>query len=353
MDTGRQQGGGRSYEWERLRSLLASIESGGLGSLTDQELADLPGLYRKALSDLSLLRSRNDSPLMVQELSYLCNKAHGVIYQRRRGKGVSLWVYLRDVLPWTVRRCSAYIWVAAGIMAVFAVLGWLHYALNPELAHNNLAAVGPNLLKEWEQGLRGAQEMADLRLAAQIPEGMRTFAAFQITLNNIIVGTNAFVFGIAGGVPAAISMGFNGYLLGAVAYLYFNTPAGIEINLPLYFIAGIAPHGGIELPAICVAGGAGLMLGLSWLFPGQRTRKRALAEAARKAGRLALVTMLTLLAAGAIEGFITPLYPPQGVDFTLWFWLKIAFGLVVFALWLLWLLAGGRGPRARNLMARL
>lgn len=336
----------RAPEWERLRELLARVQRSGLGSLSEAELWELPSLYRKSISDLSLLRSRGGSPQLEQELTHLCNSAHGVIYQGATDqRRVTVLGYLWVELPRTVRRRSAYILVSAAIMTLFAVIGWVHVGINRPLAESVLS---PQLVGGFHASLRAAREMADLRLAAQIPVEERMGASVQITLNNIGVSIRAFLFGIFGGVLTIIILAFNGYLLGVIAYLYWFTDPGIEINLPLYFIAGIAPHGGIELPSICLAGAGGMLLGFSWVFPGARTRGAALREAATDAWRLLVVTVLTLLVAGAIEGFITPLLPPWGVPLELWFWFKIVIGLLVLAAWLAWLLLGGRETAPRR-----
>lgn len=335
--------GGRAAEWEQLRRLLGVVERGGLAGLSDEELWELPGLYRRTLSDLSLQRSSGTSPQLIQELSQLCGKAHAVIYRsvaRRRGPGL-LHTVIHE-LPRAVRRNSRMVLGAAALMTLFMLIAWFTCTANPTLAEDVLGMFRPNMLREWQTALQTASEQQDLRLAAQIEPGERSFAAVAITYNNIQVGVNAFVLGIAGGVPSLVMLAFNGYLLGAVAFLYFQTPPGFDVNLPLYFIAGIAPHGAIELPAICLAAAAGMLLGFSWVFPGQRSRGAALRLAAREAGRLVAVCALTLLVAGMIEGYVTPLNPPAAVSLELWQWGKIAFGALVFALWLAWLLAGGR-----------
>jgi len=338
-----QPGEQRSREWLRLRELLLRVEAGSLAALSDEELWELPSLYRRALSDLSLLRSNGAAPHVLTDLGQLCNRAHSVIYRgtARRGR-LSVLGFITADLPRTVRRRAGYIWAAAAVLVLFGVIGYVSCLLNTDLAESVLGAFQPNMLREWQTTLETADKQEQLRLAAQIEESQRSFAAVAITFNNIKVGVTAFVLGIAGGLPTIIALAFNGFLLGAVAFLYFVTPPGFEINLGMYFLAGIAPHGSIELPAICVAGGAGMLLGFSWLFPGQRSRGEALREAARDSGRLVAACALTLVVAGLIEGFITPLPPPSVVPADLWFWAKIIFGGCVFALWLLWLLSGGR-----------
>jgi uncharacterized membrane protein SpoIIM required for sporulation len=334
----------RSREWDKLRHLVGRANALGLGALSEDELWELPSLYRKTLSDLSLLRSRGSAPELTQELGQLCNQAHAIVYRgtaHRRGTGVA--AYILEELPRAVRQHVRYVLAAGAIMTLFAVLGWLHCASDRTLAETVLS---PKMVGSIQSNLAAARKQADLGLAAQIPREERSMMAAAITANNIGVGVRAFVFGIAGGVPTLIILAFNGYMLGAIGYLYFHTAPGIAINLPLYFIAGIAPHGSIELPAICLASAAGMLLGFSWLFPGLKRRGEALRTAARDALKLLAACAVTLVVAGTLEGFVTPMLPPTGLDLNTWFWIKIAIGCTIFTIWLLWLSLGGRAKAA-------
>lgn len=339
---------GHTRDWGRLRELLAKAQRGGPGALTEQELWDLPSLYRRAISDLSLLRSGQRDPHLEQELTQICNAAHGLIYRRTaKSGGVNAWQHVAYELPAAVQRNRGFVWLAALAMTLFAVLGFVHAAINPRLAETVL---GPRMSAGIQTSLEAAREQSDLGLAAQIKPSERIAAWLQITLNNWGVSFRAALFGIAGGLITFIIVAFNGYMLGVVAYIYMYTSPGIDINLPLYFWAGIAPHGSIELPAITIAGAAGMLLGLSWLFPGQRSRGEALRFALADFWKLVQVCLLTLIAAGLIEGFVTSLYPPRCVPFEVWGWAKIAFGCVVFGLWCVWLSSKPRlvGTRAAS-----
>ncbi|MCC7479594.1 stage II sporulation protein M [bacterium] len=334
----------RAPEWQRLRELLSrAAGNSGLQNLTEQELWELPSLYRKALSDLSLIRSARIPGTVEQELSQLCNQAHSLIYagtQRKRSAGAMH--YLMVELPQTARRQSRLILFAALVMSLFAALGFIHSLAQPEVAE---AVMGPYILGYYQAQLEGAREEADLQLAAQIAPEERPSAWLYITINNIMVSFNALMYGVLGGVPSIFVLAFNGYMVGALGYVYFNSDPGIDINLPLYFIAGIAPHGSIELPAICIAAAAGMLLGFSWVFPGGRPRGQAFREAVPDALRLIMICVVTLIVAGVIEGFITPLRSPAGVPLNLWFAAKIAVGLVIFGFWLIWLSQGGQSGR--------
>jgi len=68
----------------------------------------------------------------------------------------------------------------------------------------------------------------------------------------------------------------------------------------------VAPHSVLELPAIFIAGGAGLRLAYGLLFPGFLPRRVSLAKAGNEAVKLLLGTIPMLVIAGVIEGFVSP-----------------------------------------------
>jgi stage II sporulation SpoM-like protein len=72
-------------------------------------------------------------------------------------------------------------------------------------------------------------------------------------------------------------------------------------------LAFVAPHGVLELSAICVAGGAGLLIAAGLLLPGDVTRRAALAANSRRAMRLIAASSLLLIFAGALEGMVSPI----------------------------------------------
>jgi hypothetical protein len=79
-------------------------------------------------------------------------------------------------------------------------------------------------------------------------------------------------------------------------------------------IAFIAPHGVLELFAICVAGGAAFLIAAGLLLPGNRSRRSALVENGRRAIRLIGVSTLLLVVAGTLEGLVSPIewWPIEG-----------------------------------------
>jgi uncharacterized membrane protein SpoIIM required for sporulation len=99
----------------------------------------------------------------------------------------------------------------------------------------------------------------------------------------------------------------------------------------------VAPHGVLELPAIFIAGGAGLVLGKGILFPGTLPRRDSVAEAGGEAIKLLLGALPLLVIAGVVEGFISPTAAPVVA--------KFAIAVSLFVLLVLYLARGWR-PRA-------
>jgi len=96
----------------------------------------------------------------------------------------------------------------------------------------------------------------------------------------------------------------------------------------------VAPHGVLELPAIFIAGGAGLEIARGMLFPGILPRREALARAGGRASRLLLGSIPLLLIAGSIEGFFSPTAAPAGLKFSL--------AILLAGALLTWLFGAGR-----------
>jgi uncharacterized membrane protein SpoIIM required for sporulation len=125
--------------------------------------------------------------------------------------------------------------------------------------------------------------------------------ASQIISNNIQVTIAAFGFGVTAGIGTLLLLLLNGVSLGGVVGLYQSK--GI-LGLLLAFVA---PHGVLELSAVCIAGGAGLLIAAALVLPGARTRRAALADNSRRAMRLITASTLFLIVAGSLEGLVSPI----------------------------------------------
>ena len=83
---------------------------------------------------------------------------------------------------------------------------------------------------------------------------VKPLASSAIMTNNLSVSFAAFAGGMLAGIGTVYMMMFNGVLMGVIAVACHR--AGMSLSLWSF----IAPHGALELPAIFIAGGAGLLL---------------------------------------------------------------------------------------------
>lgn len=119
----------------------------------------------------------------------------------------------------------------------------------------------------------------------------------QLSANNWLVAVGTAFSGLAFAVPAITNLIFNGLIIGAVAGL----------TAPSAFVALVAPHGIIELPALIISGGVGLHLGrVGW------SGLRGIWSADEIAGELEQAYYIVLglapvfVIAAFIEAFLTP-----------------------------------------------
>lgn len=133
------------------------------------------------------------------------------------------------------------------------------------------------------------------------PDASAQVSAFIIT-HNVQIAIMVFAGGIVTlGIFTIWEISLNGLMLGGLAALFTRAGYGPD------FWATIAPHGVIELTAIQIAGGAGLLIAAGVFYPGRLRRRDAISENGRRAGILIGGVVGMLCVAGMIEGFFSPL----------------------------------------------
>jgi uncharacterized membrane protein SpoIIM required for sporulation len=228
--------------------------------------------------------------------------AHNLLY---RDRGMPLRTALRFLfteVPREIRRSAGAIALAATLLFGPALVAGVAVARTPDLAQRMLPA---GMLRRAEDGVRRAREGEGY---IDDPQLLRPVMASSIVANNVQVSFAAFAGGVTGGLLSALLIVANGISLGSVVGLYASKGIG------LLLLAFVAPHGVLELFAICVAGGAGFLIAGALILPGASTRRRALVESSRRAVRLVAASTLLLLVAGSIEGLISPIewWPLEG-----------------------------------------
>lgn len=283
--------------WADFAKRLADAQKGGLRKLSESQVREFVAQYRELTSDLARLRTatRGIESAELFYLNRLVANAHSLLYRRKSLSLQRVVDFLFGEVPAEIRRSWIPI-VVAGLM-LFAPMA---IAARAVVLHPAVAAqlLPPAMLQRAEDGVLAAKAGKGY---IEDPQVLRPAFASRILTNNVQVSFMAFAFGITAGVLTALVLVMNGISIGAMFGLYASKNIG---NLLLAFVA---PHGVLELSAITFAGGAGMLLAAAILIPGERSRRRALAENGRRSIRLVAGSAFLLVFAGALEGFISPI----------------------------------------------
>ncbi len=280
----------RKANWKRLEELIGQVRSvRGLRSLGRDEVRELGRSYRRAASDLAIARVESRDQRLVSYLNNLVIRAHGMIY-RSESKGVrSIFDFYWHEFPAIFRRTFKFTLATFLIFVAIGASSFIATWRNDDFA--DFAYLSPQMV----QAVKGHQRWWE-RLNDEAPVG-----AAGITANNIGVSLKVFAFSIVPVVgtvsvlmPSALQIGSLQALL--VKYGMMGT----------FWNFGFG-HAVLEFAAIFIASGAGLMIGLALIAPGERTRREALIERSLTAIRLLVGCIPLLVIAGLIEGFISPL----------------------------------------------
>jgi uncharacterized membrane protein SpoIIM required for sporulation/uncharacterized RDD family membrane protein YckC len=286
-----------SKRWAGFAAKLAQAQRKGLKGLGEDGVREFVAEYRDLASDLARLRtaSKGGEVDEVFYLNRLVAGAHNLLYRRRAIRPQDIVRFMFVDVPAEIRASALPILLAAALLFGPAVIAGTAVLRDPPVAE---AFLPPGMLDRAENGVRRAKSGDGY---IEDPQLFRPVMATSIVTNNVQVAIAAFAFGVTAGLLTVYLLVSNGISLGAVVGLYGSK--GIASLL----LAFVAPHGVLELTAICISGGAGFLLAAALLIPGERTRRRALIENGRRAIKLVAGAALLLLIAGTLEGMVSPI----------------------------------------------
>jgi uncharacterized membrane protein SpoIIM required for sporulation len=287
----------RKPGWDRLEALVDACARRGIGVLPHAELRELASLYRQTAADLSVARDDPASAALARYLNTLLGRAHNLIYSGDAPARGVLHFYTR-VYPGVFRQTLPYTLTALALFLVGAIAGLAIGWTDPGFER---VLLGGQMIDTIERGEMWTHSIVSIK----------PLASSAIMTNNLSVSFSAFAGGILAGLGTVYLMVFNGVLMAVVSIACAR--AGLGVSLWSF----VAPHGALELPAIFIAGGAGLLMAKGLLAPGYLTRRESLTQSAAIAIKLLLGVIPMLVVAGVIEGFVSPSDIPATMKFAI------------------------------------
>ena len=223
-------------------------------------------------------------------LNALTAKLHQRLYRNKPENPRRFGQFWAEELPLLVARHHRTLRVAALLFVVFTALGALSAALDDRFVR---VVLGDSYVNMTLENIRRGDPMGVYKTESEAPMFL------YITLNNIYVSLRVFVLGIFGGVGSIVELFRTGMMLGSFQAFFVHKHVGLQSFLTIWI------HGTLEISAIVLAGGAGLVMGTGLLFPGTYSRGESFRQAARDGLKLALGLVPIFVVAGFLEGFVT------------------------------------------------
>ena len=298
--------------WEELDKMLTHVENETVLRLTLEEVQRLHYLYERTGAGLIKISTFAAEPNLVHSLESLLTRAYAELQTgRSRSDKLSLRRWLFYTFPQTFRQHSRF-FMAALLLTIFgALFGGAAVAFDPDAK----AAIAPfpHLLRSPAERVKEEESSTNPVLASS----KGRFSAALIT-NNTKVSILALALGITWGIGTLLLLFYNGVVLGAVIFDY------VRAGQSVFLMGWLLPHGVVEIPAILIAGQAGLLLGQALIgWNSKESINQRLRSVTGSLVTLISGAALLLIWAGIVEAFFSQYHEP-----ILPYQFKIVFGLV-------------------------
>jgi uncharacterized membrane protein SpoIIM required for sporulation len=316
--------------WRELDGLLSRIETEPRFKLTLDQARRLHYLYERTSADLGKLVTFSSEPELRRYLETLVARAYSEIHETRsRERRLNPFAWLMHTLPQTFRRHVRAFWLSLAITIVGVMFGGFAMAFDPDAKQAIVPEMFANHLGDPTERVRQEESAKEDRLAG----GKARFSAF-LMRNNITVSIKAMALGMTYGIGTIVLLFYNGVIVGLIGTDY------VMAGQTKFLLGWLLPHGVIEIPAILIAGQAGLVLANALIGWGRRERLAVrLRAVSRDLTTIIMGVALMLVWAGFIEAFLSQYHEP-----VLPYSVKITFGCIELIVLVLYLSRAGRAP---------
>ncbi|MBS1655226.1 MAG: stage II sporulation protein M, partial [Bacteroidetes bacterium] len=249
--------------------------------------------FTQLVDDLAYAKTFYPTSKVTKFVNGQAAKIYLGIYQNRKEESNRIVTFWKYSLPLTTRKHHWSIFFAFIVFATFFSLGFFSSVHDGTFVRQVL---GDDYVRMTEKNIDEGNPFGVYR------NGNSFLMWMGIMINNIIVSLQYFVKGLLFGIFTIKSLIEEGMRLGAFEQLFFAKGMGLQSVLTIFI------HGTLEITAIIIAGGAGIVLGKSYLFPGTVKRLDSLKNGAKDGVKIVIGLMPVFMVAAFFEGFVTRHY---------------------------------------------
>lgn len=280
---------------------------------TPSDPDEMANRFTDLVNDLGYSKTFYPHSRVTQFLNGLASSIYLRIYQNKKEETSRLVRFWKTELPLIVRKHHRTLLYSFCIFTFFAVLAVFSAAHDESFVRGVLS---DQYVDMTEENISKGDPFGVYKSDNQLN------MFFSIAINNIQVAFNCFVFGITLSLGTVYMLFKNGVMVGAFEYMFFAKGLGISSILVIWI------HGTLEISAIVISGGAGMILGNSMLFPGTLKRIESLKQGAKDGIKIMIGLVPIFIAAAFLEGFIT-----RYTSMPVWISVFILAGSASFMVW--------------------
>ncbi|MBL1410526.1 stage II sporulation protein M [Sphingobacterium faecale] len=282
---------------ERNKEKWLSIEN-NLTNKGDVNPDTLASNYIELTNDLAYAQTFYPQSKTKQYLNELSIRAHQLIYKDQKSSNNKISHFFKvEVFEaiWSIRRPLLY---SLLIFLFASLIGFVSAQYDEGFVR---LILGDHYVNMTVDNIKAGNP------AGVYQDGSNWGGALAITINNVKVAFYAFILGAFFSLGTGYILFSNGIMVGTFHYLFYKYDVLPEA------ISAIWIHGTIELSVIIIAGGCGLAMGNSILFPKSYSRLDSFKAATKQASKVLISTVPFFIIAGTLEGFVTRYY-----QFSIW-----------------------------------
>lgn len=251
---------------------------------------ELASLYIQLVNDLSYAQTYYPKSKTILYLNNLTARAFQKIYKTKREDTNRFVHFWKTEVPLIVYEYRRYVFYAFVIAFSFIAIGVLSAAYDDAFVR---LILGDAYVNETLENIEAGDPVAIYK------SGSNWGSFIGITLNNLYVGIQAFLYGVFAGLGTVYVMLLNFIMVGSFQYFFYQEGVLWES------VRGIWIHGSMEIFAIVIEGAAGLILGASILFPKTYSRLISFKMGVKNGVKILISTFPFTIAAGFLEGYVT------------------------------------------------
>ncbi len=273
-------------KWNDFENLIISPSQ----NTNPDTLADL---YIKITDDLAFAQTHYSGSRSHKYLNTLASRIHHRIYRNKREKKYRFITFWTEELPIVFYESRIYFLYSLIFFSIAIAIGVISTHFDQTYSRLVLSDGYINMTLE---NIKNGEPMG------VYASGSSSEFFLRITLNNIMVAINTFVLGIFFSIGSVYILVENGIMLGTFQYFFHQQGLFIDSFLSIWI------HGAIEISSIVLAGGAGMVMGNSFIFPGSFNRLYSLKLGAKKGLKIMISLVPFFIIAGFLESYVTRMF---------------------------------------------